>query len=85
MEKKFVRTLVMVDAPALGKDRNNEGKSVSGNGGGGGGNSRGGSAVCYCNQHPLPPTGPCAAEEALQRNHQGRGGSWLDPSKAAAQ
>jgi hypothetical protein len=80
LEKKFVRTLVMVDAPVLDKDRNNGGKSVGGNGGGGSSNSRGGSAVCCCDQHPLPPTGPCAAEEALQRNHWGGGGHSARPT-----
>ncbi len=65
----------MVDAPVLDKDRNNGGESVGGNGGGSGGDSGGGSAVCYRNRHPLPPTGPCAAEEALQCNHRGGGGA----------
>ncbi len=52
LKKKFVRTLVMVDAPVLDKDRNNGGKSVGSNGGGSGGNSGGESVVCYRDQHP---------------------------------
>ncbi len=55
--------------PCSDEDRNNSGNSVGGNGGG---NSGGGSVVCYCNQHPLPPTGPCMVEGALQRDHCAR-------------
>ncbi len=47
LEKKFVRTLVMVDVPVLDKDRNNGGKGIGCNGDGGGGDSGGGSTVCY--------------------------------------
>ncbi len=35
MEKKFLRMLVVVDAPVLDEDRNNGGNGRSGNGGGG--------------------------------------------------
>ncbi len=84
-EKKFVRTLVMVDVPVLDKDRSSGGEGVGGIGGGGGSDSGGGSAVCYCDQHPLPLTGPCVVEGAFQRDHRGgEGGGWLNPCKAAA-
>ncbi len=84
MEKKFIRTLVMVDAPVLDEDRNNGGKSVGSNGGGGGSNSGRGLRSAIMTNTPFPQPAPVWQRRHYNAIIAGGGGSRLNPREAAA-